>query len=71
MLPLINLITAIPAVMMTNTMAKPTDNADVYLSESNITKTIKYNNQSTIQPHYALIINCALTSTFNKQPETQ
>ena len=57
--------------MMTNTMAKPTDNADVYLSESNITKTIKYNNQSTIQPHYALIINCALTSTFNEQPETQ
>ena len=46
--PSINLIIAIPAVMTTNTMANPTDNADVYLKESNTTNKIKHkNNQQT------------------------
>lgn len=34
MCPPINLIIAIPAVIMTNAIASPTDKADVYLNES-------------------------------------
>lgn len=34
MLPFINLIIATTAVITTNTMAKPTETADVYLNES-------------------------------------
>ena len=34
MLPSINLTIAMPAVITTNTIANPTDNAEVYLSES-------------------------------------
>lgn len=34
MLPLMNLTTTIPAVITTNTTAKATDKADVYLNES-------------------------------------
>lgn len=41
MLPFTNLTIAIPAVIATNTMANPTDNADVYLSESASTKKKK------------------------------
>lgn len=48
MLPFINLTIATPAVITTNTMAKPTDTADVYLNESKITKMIKYKNQSQL-----------------------
>lgn len=36
--PSINLTIATPAMMATNTTAKPTDNADVYLNESSIIK---------------------------------
>lgn len=39
MLPSISLIIATPAVMIMNTIANPTDNADVYLNESNILPT--------------------------------
>lgn len=41
MLPSINLTMATPAVIATNTMAKPTDNAEVYLKESDITNKTK------------------------------
>lgn len=41
MLPSIILTVAIPAVTATNTIAKPTDNAEVYLKESNITNKIQ------------------------------
>jgi hypothetical protein len=36
MLPSTNLTIATPAVITTKTIANPTDNADVYLSESDI-----------------------------------
>lgn len=41
MLPFTNLTIAIPAVIATKTMANPTDNADVYFSESASTKQEK------------------------------
>lgn len=37
MLPFINLVMAIPAVITTNTTAKATDKAEVYLNESDTT----------------------------------
>lgn len=39
--PCINLAIATPAMIATNTTAKPTDNADVYLNESSIIKNLK------------------------------
>lgn len=45
--PLSNLTTAMPAVMTTNTTARPTDKADVYLNESSEEKRkIRYINKS-------------------------
>lgn len=49
MLPSIAFTMATPAVITTNTMAKPTDNADVYLNESN---TVKVQTSITIAQHY-------------------
>jgi hypothetical protein len=46
MVPSISLTTATPAVMATNTTAKPTDNADVYLNESSITTPRRKGNKN-------------------------
>jgi len=53
MLPSINLTTATPAVMATNTIAKPTDKAEVYLKESINTNKIKAQKSIKIS-HYFL-----------------
>ena len=45
MSPFINLMTATPAVITTKTTAKATDNADVYLNESNM--NMKKENKSS------------------------
>lgn len=45
--PLINLITAIPAIITRNTTASPTDNADVYLKESVKHMQINHNEYSS------------------------
>lgn len=65
MLPSVNLTIAMPAVITTNTIANPTDNAEVYLSESDtlrVTREEQISNYLMNVDHYLVYANIMCTN---------